>query len=135
MANLVHADGVGIECRKEKHEKSLEPELESLLVVEAESAQKGGRVDGRLQGELTLENIMSNEPKLKLAEATKSDDFLATARFLADSQSEGYHWQDGRGGGGGGGGGLLVPTDIGQGHCTRNFCFFSSIQNRIFLGT
>jgi len=71
MANLVHADVVGIECRKD------------------------GRVDSQLQGELRVENITSNEPKLKLAEATKSDDSLATARLMADSQYECYHWQDG----------------------------------------
>ena len=36
-----------------------------------------------------------NNPGFKLGQATNNDDSLATARSLADSQSEGYHWQDG----------------------------------------
>ena len=42
-----------------------------------------------------LENIISEVPRTKLAEATETDPTLATARSLADSQSEGYYWQEG----------------------------------------
>ena len=38
---------------------------------------------------------MANEPRSKLIQATKTDDSLTSARLWADSQSEGYQWQDG----------------------------------------
>ena len=94
-ADIGHADGKMVN-REVEREKSLVPELEkSLVEVEAESAQKGGSADSGLEEELSIDNISSKEPRTRLAEATKSDDSLLTARSLADSQSEGYHWIDG----------------------------------------
>ena len=55
----------------------------------------GGSADSGVPGDLDVQTITANESSIKLSKATKTDDTLATARLLADSQSEGYHWQDG----------------------------------------
>ena len=47
----------------------------------------------REQG-LNVQNITSDVPKVKLAEATTHDQTLNTAKSLTDSQSEGYYWQE-----------------------------------------
>ena len=78
-------------------------ECEEILVMgenssvagEAEGAQEGGSADKGLEDDLSVENIKSEVPRLKLAESTKVDETLAAARALADTDSEGYHWQDG----------------------------------------
>ena len=86
---------VGVETREVVREKSLEPELNKpLVVVEAEGVREGGNADSGVEEELSIESISSEEPRHKLAEATKTDDTLATAWSLADSQLEGYNWAD-----------------------------------------
>ena len=67
-------------------------------VLEEEGGdQKGGsagRTEVQDQG-LDVENIISDVPRVKLAEATKADSTLNTAMALADNQAEGYYWQEG----------------------------------------
>jgi len=44
---------------------------------------------------LNVENIISDDVSgVKLAEATRNDSTLSTAKSLADTQSEGYYWQE-----------------------------------------
>ena len=78
-------------------EKSLVPEVVSLVLEEAVCDQEDGSADrGEVHDqELDVENIISDMPRVKLAEATKRDNTLNTARSLADIQSEGYYWQEG----------------------------------------
>ena len=52
---------------------------------------QGGRADIGQQ-EINVQTIVSREPRTSLALATKEDDTLAMARALADSTSEGNHW-------------------------------------------
>ena len=56
--------------------------------------QEEGSTDNGVDGELSVESISSKVPTSLLVDATKSDDTLATARSLADSQSQGYFWKD-----------------------------------------
>ena len=90
-ADVVRAE-VRNECREDNCEENLVTESMSSVVAEAE---EDGRADSGNDGKLRVQNITSDEPRLKLAQATNNEDSLATARSLADSQSEGYHWQDG----------------------------------------
>ena len=65
------------------------------VAVEVEGVQRGGSADNGVEEELSVEKISNEEPRQKLAEATKSDNTLATARALADNMSEGCYWADG----------------------------------------
>ena len=63
--------------------------------VQAEVAGAGerGSSDSGREMELSVESISSQEPRDKLAQATKDDTTLAMA--LADKQTEGYYWVEG----------------------------------------
>ena len=83
---VVDQADVGVENREVVHEVSLEPELNtSSVAVHAEGVQEGGSAGSGVEKELSVENISSQEPRHKLAEATKSDRTLATARSLAEN--------------------------------------------------
>ena len=93
-AELEHTDVDGVMNREDKCEQSLVPELDPSVLDEAGGEQMCGSAERGLQGDLDVQNFTANEPRLNLSEATKTDDSLTT-RLLADSQSEGYHWQYG----------------------------------------
>ena len=96
-ADPVSADVV-VEEEGEKQvvcEESLIPEVVSSVLEEA----GGDQVDGSSKGEvhdqeLEVQNIVSDVPRTKLAEATKGNYTLNMAKALADTQSEGYYWQE-----------------------------------------
>ena len=94
-AELKPTDVEGVLNREDEREQSLASELNPSVLVEEGGERSGGSADRGVQDDLDVENIMANEPRSKLIQATKTDDSLTTARLLADSQSEGYHWQDG----------------------------------------
>ena len=56
---------------------------------------QGGGGDTGDEVEMYLKKIVSSELSDKLAEATKADYTLTTARALADDTLEGYHWVEG----------------------------------------
>ena len=56
---------------------------------------QGGSADTGVEESVTVKTIISDMPRVKLAQLTKDDPTLAVARNLADTQSEGYHWKEG----------------------------------------
>ena len=81
---------------EETREKSLaDVQVQPSVSVEAEGVALGGSDDSVEQVELSVKDIVNQEPRDKLVEAIKSDNTLATARTLADEQQEGYHWVEG----------------------------------------
>ena len=65
------------------------------VLVEAGGDQVGVSAEGEGEQGVLLEGITSDVPRPKLAQATEVDPTLATARSLAVSKSEGYHYQEG----------------------------------------
>ena len=63
--------------------------------AEAEGVTHEGSGDTGHEGDICVKDIVTSEPRDELAEATKSDTTLATARALADDTGEGYHWVEG----------------------------------------
>ena len=47
-----------------------------------------------MEDTVTVESIVSDVPRVKLSELTKTDTTLAIARALADKEAEGYHWEN-----------------------------------------
>ena len=47
-----------------------------------------------MEDTVTVESIVSDVPRVKLLELTKTDPTLAIARALADKEAEGYHWEN-----------------------------------------
>ena len=72
-------------------EEMLVPEVVSSVLEEAEGDQVDGSADKGEEHDqkLEIQNIVSDVPRTKLAEATNGDDTLNTASALADTQSEG----------------------------------------------
>ena len=62
--------------------------------VEAEGVAQEGSADSGIVNVVTVDSIVSDVPRVKLAELTRVDPTLVTARSLADKQAEGYHWED-----------------------------------------
>ena len=60
----------------------------------AEGDTQGGSADTAVEDSVTIDSIVSDMPIVKLAQLTRADPTLATARALADSESEGYHWKN-----------------------------------------
>ena len=60
-----------------------------------EGDMQGGSADTGVEESFTVETIVSDMPRVKLAQLTKDDLTLAVGRNLADTQSEGYHWKEG----------------------------------------
>ena len=89
---VVHVD----DGDEQKGECEMILELKEKSSGESEVAgdQEEGSADIGVDGELSVESISSKVPTSLLVEATKSDDTLATARSLADSQSQGYFWKN-----------------------------------------
>ena len=67
---------------------------ESSVDVAAEGDTQGGSADTAVEDSVTIDSIVSDMPRVKLAQLTRADPTLATARALADSESEGYHWKN-----------------------------------------
>jgi len=59
---------------------------------EAEGVIQGGSQNTGDKVDISVKEIVSDEPRKKLADAILADNTLATARALGDSTSEGYHW-------------------------------------------
>ena len=77
----------------EENELILEEGKEVASVdVEAEGEIQEGRADTGEKEAITVQSIVSDVPRVKLAECTKSDPSLTAARALADQEAEGYHW-------------------------------------------
>ena len=55
----------------------------------------GGSAEGEGEQTVLLEGITEEVPRPKLAQAMTADPTLATARSLAQTKSEGYHYKDG----------------------------------------
>ena len=68
---------------------------ESSGDVAEEGDMQGGSADTGVEESVTVDNIVTDMPRTKLAKLTKEDPTLAIARTLADTQSEGYHWEGG----------------------------------------
>ena len=67
---------------------------EPSVLEEAGGDLKGDSADS--EGEqVTVASIVSNTPRVQLAEFTLADPTLARARALADKKSEGYEWEEG----------------------------------------
>ena len=66
---------------------------EEVLVNTQEGSGDSG--DKGEQTDVSVRDIVSREPRVKLMEATKADMSLTTARKLAHEQQEGYHWREG----------------------------------------
>ena len=92
-ANVLHAMGEeSLDGKKE--EKVLVDGDVGSKVGEVECVMQEGSADNREQ-EMNVQSIVSREPRVDLALATKEDTTLAMARALADEVSEGYHWNQG----------------------------------------
>ena len=65
--------------------------------VAGESTIQGGSADTGEEETVSVETIVAKEPRIEIhvARLTKEDPTLATARTLADTLSEGYHWRQG----------------------------------------
>ena len=60
-----------------------------------EGDMQGGSADTGVEESVMVETIVSDMPRVKLAQLTKDDPTLAVGRNLEDTQSEGYHWKEG----------------------------------------
>ena len=60
-----------------------------------EGDMQGGSADTGVEESVTVETIVSDMPRVKLAQLKKDDPTQAVGRNLADIQSEGYHWKEG----------------------------------------
>ena len=86
----------------------------ALVLVEEESGSLGGSAEGEGNQlasqtaspsqpvpdsypmfEITVEQITESNHRAKLREYTAQDPSLATVRRLADTESEGYQWEEG----------------------------------------
>jgi len=65
------------------------------VLAEVEGDTQGGNADSSIGDEVMVESIVSDMPRVKLAELTLADPTFATARALADRQSEGYYLEEG----------------------------------------
>ena len=65
----------------------------SSVDVAAEGEMQGGSADTGIEDSVTINTIVTDMPRVKLAQLTKADPTLETARALADRESEGYHWK------------------------------------------
>ena len=65
---------------------------EPLVDVAAEGDIQGGSADIGVEESVTVDLIVSDIPRVKLAQLTKEDPTLAVARTLADTLSEGYQF-------------------------------------------
>ena len=93
-----HANGSTEAEESESRESDvvLVNDAERPSVLEEEGGdQVGGSAEGEGEQGVLLEGITSDIPRPKLVQATEVDPTLATARSLANTKSEGYHWQDG----------------------------------------
>ena len=61
--------------------------------VEVEGEMQEGSADIGMEETVTVQSIVSDVPRVKLAELTKADPTLAIARSLADKEAERYHWE------------------------------------------
>ena len=62
--------------------------------VEAKRDAQGVSADIWEVDTITVDSIVSDTPRVKLAQLIVADPTLNTARLLADKQAEGYHWED-----------------------------------------
>ena len=67
----------------------------SLGDAAEEGDMQGGSADTGVEESVTVETIVSDMPRVKLAQLTKDDPTLAVGRNLEDTQSEGYHRKEG----------------------------------------
>ena len=65
------------------------------VLVEESGDQSSGSAAGEGEDVVLYEGITSEVPRPKLVLETESDSSLATARSLAESHTEGYHYKDG----------------------------------------
>ena len=93
---MSQADVEGELNREAECEESLGTEKKDASVVaEVTGDVVGGSAEVEGLPELNVQSITSDEPRMKMAEATLTDTTLSTARALADKLSEGYYWVEG----------------------------------------
>ena len=80
---------------RESEELALETVAEPSVSVEEGGDWMEGRAVGEVEQVVSFEGIAMEVPRPKLAKATEDDPTLATARSLAMSKMEGYHYLDG----------------------------------------
>ena len=83
------------ELRESENAVLVNEVVQPSVSVAADGDQGDGSAEGEGEQGVLLEGITTEVPRPKLAQATEIDPTLATARSLAQSNSEGYHYQEG----------------------------------------
>ena len=118
---VIHAQVEASDAVVAEEQSLVSEQSQPSVSAEAEGVTHEGSGDTGHEGDICVKDIVTSEPRDKLAEATKSDTTLATARALADDTAEGYHWVEG----------LLFRTRLDTlGDTVEQLCLPTSYRNR-----